>query len=170
MPDWWKEFCPKEECFGDIQVKGMAHWQASAFRMPAASWKRTAVGLLCSALPGCVGVKGLSPLEGLPRSLGLARGATWRNGGVGHGPSEVHHQIWNATRAALQSSTRGQQMPALLLERGDLLDLKMLDMAGKHPVTPAPAERALSLRPRVEEPISVPTPNEPPTSEPKEAA
>ena len=57
-----------------------------------------------------------------------------------------------------------------LLERGDLIDLEMLEMVRKDPVTPSPAERALSPRPRVEEPIGVPTPNEPPTSEPEEAA
>ena len=58
---------------------------------------------------------------------------------------------------------------APLLEKGDLLDPAMLDVVKKDPMTPAPAERASSPRPRVEEPISVPGPNEPPTSEPKEA-
>ena len=37
-------------------------------------------------------------------------------------------------------------------------------------MTPAPAEKVSSLRPRVEESIGVPTPNEPPTLEPKETA
>ena len=46
----------------------------------------------------------------------------------------------------------------------------MLDMVRKDPVIPAPAERASSLQPRVEEPIHVPAPNQPTTSEPKEAA
>ena len=57
-----------------------------------------------------------------------------------------------------------------LLERGDLIDLEMLDMARKDPMTPVPAERASSLRPRVEEPISIPAPNKPPASGPQEAA
>ena len=46
----------------------------------------------------------------------------------------------------------------------------MLDVVKKDPVTPAPAERASSLRPRAEEPIGVPAPNKTPTSEPEEAA
>ena len=45
-----------------------------------------------------------------------------------------------------------------LLQRGNLLDLEMLDIMRKDSVTPAPTQRASSLRPRVEEPISVPTP------------
>ena len=46
----------------------------------------------------------------------------------------------------------------------------MLDMVRKDPMTPAPAERALSLRHRAEEPIGVPAPNKPPALEPEEAA
>ena len=61
-------------------------------------------------------------------------------------------------------------MPCPLLERGDLLDLGMLDVARKDPVTSAPAERASSLRPRVEELIGVPASNELPPLEPREAA
>ena len=57
-----------------------------------------------------------------------------------------------------------------LLEKGNLLDLEMLDVARKDPMTPAPAERASSLRPRVEEPVGVPTPNELSALEPEEAA
>ena len=55
-------------------------------------------------------------------------------------------------------------------DRGNLIDLKMLDMARKDPVTPAPAERVLSLRLRVEETIGISVPNELPTSQPEEAA
>ena len=42
-------------------------------------------------------------------------------------------------------------------------------MVRKDPVTPSPAERALSPRPRVEGLIGVPTPNEPTALEPEEA-
>ena len=59
---------------------------------------------------------------------------------------------------------------APLLERGVLLDLDMLVMTRKDLMTPAPAERASSQRPRVEEPISVPASSEPTVSEPEEAA
>ena len=59
---------------------------------------------------------------------------------------------------------------APLLEMEDLLDLNMLDVVRKDPVTPAPAERASSLRARAEEPIGVPTPSEPTTLEPEGAA
>ena len=37
-------------------------------------------------------------------------------------------------------------------------------------MTPAPAERVFSPRPRVKEPIGVPTPNALPASEPEETA
>ena len=53
-----------------------------------------------------------------------------------------------------------------LLNSGDLLNLNMLDMVIKDPVTLIPAKRA-SLS---EEPVSVPTPSEPTTSEPEETA
>ena len=65
----------------------------------------------------------------------------------------------------MQSSTGAQQMTCPLLKRGDLVDLNMLDMARKDPVTPAPAERAPSPRPRMEELIGVPAPSEPTTLE-----
>ena len=55
---------------------------------------------------------------------------------------------------------------APLLESGDLLNLNMLYVVMKDPVTPAPVERASSL----EEPVSVPAPSEPTASEPEEAA
>ena len=58
---------------------------------------------------------------------------------------------------------------APLLERGDLLDLDMLNVARKDPMTPAPAERALSLRPRAEELIGVPAPSMPTALEPEKA-
>ena len=57
-----------------------------------------------------------------------------------------------------------------LLEMGDLLDLKIMDMVRKDPIFPALTERASSLRPRVEKLIGVPTPNQLPTSEPEKAA
>ena len=57
-----------------------------------------------------------------------------------------------------------------LLEKGDLLDLEMLDMVKKDPLTPAPAERASSLIPRAEGLIGIAAPNELPALEPKEAA
>ena len=57
-----------------------------------------------------------------------------------------------------------------LLERGNLLDLEMLDVARKDSMTPAPAERVLSLRPRAEEPIGAPAHNKPLTLESEEAS
>ena len=96
--------------FCDVQVKGMACQQGCSLQGAShTAGKRWLVGL--SALPGCVGVKGISSPKGLLRSLGLPRGATWRNGGAGHGPSEVCCLIWNTIRGVLLSSTRGQQMP-----------------------------------------------------------
>ena len=45
----------------------------------------------------------------------------------------------------------------------------MLDMGRQDPMTNTPAERGLSLRPRLEEQISVPTPGKPTALEPEEA-
>ena len=44
VPEWWREFrshlCAKDECFGNIKVQGLAHWQAAAFRVPATQQER----------------------------------------------------------------------------------------------------------------------------------
>ena len=122
------------------------------------------------ALPGDAWVKGLPSPKGLPRILRLLSSVMGTNSGSTHSPSEVCCPIWNATRDALQSSTRAPQMPHPLLERGDLLDLDMLDVVRKDPMTSAPAEKASSLRPRVEKPISVSGSSKPTTLEPEEAA
>ena len=58
-----------------------------------------------------------------------------------------------------------------LVEHGDLLDLKMLDVPKKNSVAPfVPTEGASSSEPRAEEPISLHAPNKPPTLKCKEAA
>ena len=58
-----------------------------------------------------------------------------------------------------------------LVKQGDLLDIKMLDMAKKDTMAPpVPTEEACSSEPRAEEPIGLPAPEEPPASEPEEAA
>ena len=99
VPHWWREFWsllnPKDECFSDI--KGMACQQAAAFRVPATQQKKDGSWIA----PPCMvvlGWKDFLPPKGLPRSLGLSTGVAWRNGGAGHGPSEVCHPIQNATR------------------------------------------------------------------------
>ena len=56
-----------------------------------------------------------------------------------------------------------------MIESGDQFDLNMLDEARRDPMAPASAERAPLLTPRMEELISVSAPNDPPSSEPKEA-
>ena len=39
VPEWWREFqsslCSKDEHFSDVQVKGIASQQATAFKLPA---------------------------------------------------------------------------------------------------------------------------------------
>ena len=57
-----------------------------------------------------------------------------------------------------------------MIESGDLVNLKMLDVAKRNPVAPASKGRALSLMPRVEPPVSVTAPSQLTTSEPEEAA
>ena len=50
VPNWWREFisllCSEDKCFWDIKIKGMACWQAMAFRLPAAQLERMAGGPL----------------------------------------------------------------------------------------------------------------------------
>ena len=58
LPEWWREFWSllhsNDECFSNIKVKGMVHWQAMAFRLPDAQWERQ-----CSwTAPPCMGVLG----------------------------------------------------------------------------------------------------------------
>ena len=61
VPKWWREFwsllCSKDECFGNVQVKGMTHWQVAAFWVPPA---HMAGGPLCLAWV-CLGKKTTSP-------------------------------------------------------------------------------------------------------------
>ena len=64
---------------------------------------------------------------------------------------------------------------APLLKRGNLLDITMLNVVEKDPVTlPIPTERASSLErkpePQEEEPTALPTPDRQETSEPEGAA
>ena len=58
VPNWWREFqsllCPKDEFSGDVQVKGMTHQQAAAFRVPAAQLEKDG---WWAAVP-CLGVLG----------------------------------------------------------------------------------------------------------------
>ena len=69
---------------------------------------------------------------------------------------KLWHWSW-PFRGVLSELECHQGCLAPLLEREDLLDLERLDVVRKDPMTPAPAERALSLRPGVEELIGVPT-------------
>ena len=57
-----------------------------------------------------------------------------------------------------------------LVQKGNLVDLPMLDVVKKDAVVPPfPAEGVSSPEPRAEEPIGLPDPDKPPTSEPEEA-
>ena len=44
VPEWWREFwsllCSTDKCLGNIQVLGLAHQQATAFRLPATQWEK----------------------------------------------------------------------------------------------------------------------------------
>ena len=159
----------KDEHFGNVQVKELAHQQAAAFRLPATQlekdgWKIT--------LP-CLGVLGqrdyLPPKDSQEvqdyqevqcKEMVVLDMALQRCAIQSRTPPRV---LCGAVQELCRCLTP-------LLQRGNLLDLKMLDVARKDSMTPAPKERASWPRPRVKEPIGVPAPNEPPTLEPKEAA
>ena len=88
-----------------------------------------------SALLRSVGEKGLPPSEVIPGHVGCSNGEMKRDGGTC--PGTLTEQLWSSTDA----------LP--LLERDDLLGLKMLDVVERGPLTPpVPAERALSSEPR----------------------
>ena len=66
-------------------------------------------------------------------------------GHAGPGSSAVCHTIWNAPRNVVWSSSGAQWMSSPLLEESNLLDVSLLDMLEKNPVTPSiPTERASS--------------------------
>ena len=58
VPTWWREFqsllCSMDKCFGNVQVKGMAHWPAVAFRLPATQLEMNSWW----TIPPCLGVLG----------------------------------------------------------------------------------------------------------------
>ena len=57
-----------------------------------------------------------------------------------------------------------------VIESGNWVDLKMLDVAERDPLAPTSRGRAMLPMPRVEPPVGVIPPSEPTTSEPEEAA
>ena len=62
VPEWWREFqsllCSKDECMSNIQVQGLAHQQATAFRLPATQLKKNG-SWTAPTLPGGAGMQGL---------------------------------------------------------------------------------------------------------------
>ena len=146
----------------------MACWQAVAFRMPAAQLEKDGWW----ATPPCCGVQGertIFPWRS-SRELWIIKWCSMKKVWCWPWPSRGVPSILECSRGVLSNSTRAPNMPHPLLERGDLLDLNILDALRKDPMTPAPAERASSLRPRAEEPISVPATSKPTALEPEEAA
>ena len=139
--------------------------QPSGCQVP--NGKKTAGGTLHPALV-CWGERTISSRRTSKESRITKRGDV-KKCGAGHGPSEVHCLIWKATRVLCGAVQELCRCLTPLLERGSLLDLEMLDMARKDLVTPVPAERASSLRPRAEDPIGASASNKLPTLEPKEA-
>ena len=174
VPNWWKEFqsllCTKDKCFRNVQVKGQVCQQAMTFRLSAAQLERMADGSLCPALV-CWGKRTIFPQK-TSKESGMTEWCKvkkqwcwqWPFRGV---PSDLECL---GPRGALQSSKELHRCFTPLLEMGNLLDLKMLDMVRKDPMTPAPVGRVSLPRPRAQEPIGVPVPNEPTTLESEEAA
>ena len=56
-----------------------------------------------------------------------------------------------------------------MIESSNKVDLKIVDVARRDPTSPTSTERALLPTPRAVQPLSIPTPRNPPTFEPEEA-
>ena len=84
----------------------------------------------------------------------------------------MHHSFWNTPKgcSAEQYKTCSSCLTPLL-DRGDLLDLNMLDVARKDPHDSEHLQKGSHNHyPEWKSWLSVPTPSEPTTPEPEEAA
>ena len=132
----------------------LACQQAATFRLPAAQWERWLMD--CPILPRGAGITFLQSFKGT-RDY-------W----------EVQHEEMVALAMAIQRCAVHSRMPpgmlcravqelhrclAPMIESGDQVDLKMLDVARRDPVAPTSTERTQ----RAEQLISVPAPSNPPT-------
>ena len=132
MPELWREFqsllCSKDKCLSDIQVQGLALQQATTFRLPATQLKEDSswAALPCLEVLGCRDYLPLKNFKG-----------TW-------GHQVVWYEEMLALATALQRCTIHSGTPLGMLCRavqefhrchtsviasGDLVDLKMLDVA-----------------------------------------
>ena len=170
IPNWWWEFwsicCQGAKPLNNPQVQALVSRQAAAFRLPLAQQEKSS---WWSTAP-C-----LSVLKWGDFLLPPFQGVAGQHGGASPDSSIVHHTIRNAPGSLCGAIQKLQRCPTPLLERGDLLDITMLNVAEKDPVTPpVPTERASSPEkkpePWKEEPTTVPTHYRQETSEPEGAA
>ena len=72
--EWWTEFqsllCSMDGCLSDVQIQGLAHQQATAFRLLATQQEKDS---LWTAFP-CLGVQGLCPPQGFQGNSRLLTG------------------------------------------------------------------------------------------------
>ena len=158
------------EPLNDVQVKELACQQVSAFSCHLSTLEK---GSWWNA-PACLGV--LRRKDFLPQTefqgMWDVRMVRWKETVV---LALVLQRcaIWSGMPLGVLCRAVQELHRCLtpVLESGNLLDLTMLDVVEKNPMTPpVPTERASSPEPREEEPIGLPTPAKLPTLEPKEVS
>ena len=113
VPEWWRELwsllCSMDELLDDIQLQGLAHQQATAFRLPATQQEKDGLWTAPPCL-GLLGHKVYLPQKDF-KECKIIEMCSMKKLWHQLWPSEVHCLLQNAPRNALQSSTRAPQMP-----------------------------------------------------------
>ena len=152
VPEWWQEcgsfFCTKYKHFSDTKVKGLAHRQATAFRVPAAQLEKD--GLWCT--PPCLSVlewgdylppkdfQGIQDYqevwceEMVALAMALQRCAICSGLPPGMLCRAVQELCWCLTP---------------VIESGNLIDFEMLDVARRDPMASTSAGSTPLPTPRV---------------------
>ena len=167
VPGLWREFqsiiCSKDELFNAVQVKELACWQATAFRLPATQMEKDGRWTAPSFL-GVLQQKDYLPLKELQGVWD--HWVVWREEMVVLAIALQRCIVWSwmSPGVLCRAVQEVHRWLTPLGEQSDPLDLIMLDMAKKDSITPpVPTKGASSSEPRVEEPIGLPAPDEPPT-------
>ena len=117
-----------------------------------------------------IGAEEIPSPKWFPGEPWLQRSEEGRNSCPSCGSSELCCVIWNTPRSAMWSHAGALPMSCPLIEEYGLLNLEILDVAEKDPMTPAPASAASSPPPDPEEEEQVVLiPEESWTFEPEEA-
>ena len=82
----------------------------------------------------------------------------------------MHCPFWDASRVFCRAVQELHECLTSIIQSGDMLDLKKLDVAEKDPTAPTSEGRTQKPMPRVDPPVGVTTPSKLRALEPEEAA